>query len=807
MLKNYLLLALRVIRRNKLYSLINVCCLAIGIAVAMTVMVYVLHEHSYDGWHKNAGRIFAVSTSEKFGDDIWQNYQLSYLTGPLIRQTDPSVEAMVRTFRAIFNLDLQNPELPGAHFSEESRFHFADSNFFSFFSFRLLRGRAATVLNRPFSLVLTEKAAKKYFGAADPVGRILIMDGKYRMEVTGIAADPPSNSSFQFDFLTAMSTLGALEQYNPYMQDQQVHTGTFATWLLLRNPSDVPKVERNLGQLSMKPEEKALEASEHGYGDSASHQYTLQPLADGHLKRPNAGPLKRYLNIFTLVATLILLLALVNYMSLATARSSIRAKEVGVRKVLGAARSRLAEQFYVESGVYALLSFLLAILLFWIFRFYFFRLINLRIDNRFLLSPVVIGSFVGLLVVVILVSGSYPALVLSGFRPVAVLYGKMSRQLGGERVRKGFIVLQFTISMGLVTGSFIIGKQLYYLRHMDNGFDRENVIMLPFGVTLTHYSAYQREVAALPAVRQVATAYYKLFTGSTNVQLIDVPGKSPEALEGIEVDSTFISLLGLKWKEAPYGGELFGRDRLLLNEAAVEKFGLGPRATGKTIKSNGTVITVAGVLKNFNYTSLRREIMPFGVAVRPDVSKVWDSSWGGGCLFVKIGAHVNVPTVIASINTIYKKFDQRSSFDFQFLDDAFNETFTLDDRLAGVVDLSTMITILIACLGLFGLATFSAQQRMREIGIRKVLGASVASIGALLSRDFLRPVLLAIGIACPVSWWVMHKWLEDFAYRTGLSWWVFGGAGLGLVLVALGTVLSRSLRAARANPVENLRAE
>src|SRR3984957_3749816 len=258
MLKNYLLVALRVIRRNKLYNLINVGCLAIGIAVAMTVMVYVLHEHSYDRWHKNAGRIFAVSTSEKFGASNWQNYQLSYLTGPLIRQTDPSVEAMVRTYPAFLGLDLQNPERPEVHFREGARFSFADSNFFSFFSFRLLRGRPETVLARPFTVVLTEKLAKKYFGAADPVGRILLMDDQYRLEVTGVAADLPSNSSIDFDFVASLQTLPAIEKFKPYMADQQVHTGTFRTWLLLRDRNDVPNVARSLGRLSMKPEDKAL---------------------------------------------------------------------------------------------------------------------------------------------------------------------------------------------------------------------------------------------------------------------------------------------------------------------------------------------------------------------------------------------------------------------------------------------------------------------------------------------------------------------------------------------------------------------
>jgi putative ABC transport system permease protein len=585
-----------------------------------------------------------------------------------------------------------------------------------------------------------------------------------------------------------------------------VHVGAFYTWLLLKDAGEAPAVERNVSRLSMSAEAAELLRTERGYGEEDSHKYNLLPLGDSHLKGYDSGAHVQYLNVFSLVAGLILLLALVNYMSLSTARSAARAKEVGVRKVLGARRSRIAEQFYVESTVYALLSFAAGGMLFLLLRSYFFHLINVPIDGGFLRNPLVIVSFAGLLLVVILVSGSYPALVLSGFRPVAVLYGKMSRKLGGERVRKGFIVLQFTISMGLVIGSFVIGKQLYYLRHVDTGMDRENVVMLPFGTTMEHYGAYKQAVSELPAVRRVATTHNQLFAGGNFVQLVSIPGKPPIQLNGMIVDSTFISLLGLQWKEEPRGKQWFGRDHLVLNEAAVNAFGFGGVVTGKQIRVEDHFVTVSGVLKDFNFWSLHRGIEPFSVAVTPDVDKEWDSAYGG-CLYVKIASHVNVPTVIDALRKIYATFDSRTPFEFQFLDAAFDSNYKLEDRLAGMVSVFTVITILIACLGLFGLATFSAQQRMREIGIRKVLGASVASIGALLSKDFLRPVLLAIGIACPVSWWVMHKWLEDFAYRTSLSWWIFGGAGLGLVAVALGTVLSRSLRAARANPVENLRAE
>ena len=796
--------AWRTVRQNKFYSLINVSCLAIGIAVTMTVLLYVLHEHSYDRWHAKSRRIFAVTDVVRFGASTFPSYRFSYLTGPMALQTDPAVESMVRTYPAFVGLDLQNPASPETRFREGARFLFADSNFFSVFSFRLIRGQAATVLARPFTVVLTEAMAKKYFGTADPIGKTLVMDDVYRLEVTGIAADPPSNTSMVFDFIGSLSTMRGVEKLKPYLADQQAHEGAFSTWLLLRDISAVPAVERGLARLSMRTEAKELMRTE-GSGPEDTHKYGLVPVGELHLRGYDAASRREFLTVFIAVAGLILLLALVNYMSLSTARSAARAKEVGVRKVMGAGRWSLAKQFYIESALYALLSFLVGGVLFLLFRSYFFHLIDLPIDGSFLGNAVVIGSFVGLLVLVILVSGAYPALVLSGFRPVAVLYGKMSRQLGGERVRKGFIVLQFSISMALVTGSFVIGKQLYYIRHVDTGINREHVVMLPFGSTMEHYGAYKQAVAALPAVEQAATGFSKLFNGSV-VQLVSMPGKDPIQLYGMTADRALIRLLGIKWKEEPRDNGWFDREHVVLNESAVRAFDLGANAMGKQIKVQGQMVMVAGVVRNFNFWSLRRGVEPYSLTITADVAKEWPTGIAG-TLYIKLGAHANIPTAMDAVRKIYTQFDNRTPFEFQFLDEAFDRNYKMDDRLAGVVRLFSVITIVIACLGLFALATFSAQQRLREIGIRKVLGASVGSIGVLLSRDFLRPVVLAVIIACPVAWWVMSKWLEEFAYRTVLSWWIFAGAGLGLLLVALGTVLVRSLRAGRMNPVENLRSE
>jgi putative ABC transport system permease protein len=432
----------------------------------------------------------------------------------------------------------------------------------------------------------------------------------------------------------------------------------------------------------------------------------------------------------------------------------------------------------------------------------------LPVDSSFLLAPRVLACFAGLLLVVILASGSYPALVLSAFNPVAVLYGRLSRR-GGESIRKGFIVFQFTISMSLVLCSVIIGKELYFIRHTDTGLDRDNVVMIPFGTSLHHYEAFKREVQALPGIRQAATAHYPMYKGYDAFSAQLAGSDKQTSLNIFSVDDDFIPLLGLQWKEKPaLPAELTDGQHILLNETAVGHLGLSGDTdpVGQQVHLGNKNYKVAGILADFNYQSLQDKIGPLCLFVGKDTASAWGSEVSG-CLFGKIQAHANVPTVLDAIRRIYVRYDQRTAFEYQFMDDAFNSQFKAEDRLAGLFSAFTGITIFIACLGLFALATFSAQQRVKEIGIRKVLGASVTSISVLLSRDFLRPILLSVLIASPLSWWVMHSWLQNFAYRTPISWWVFPATGGGLLLIAQLTVLFRTAKAARANPAINLRSE
>ena len=791
----YLRGAFRNLRRNPFYALINIGCLAAGMAVSMTILLYVLHEHSYDRWQAHADRTFSTWGTFHYGNSEYHSGAVTYVTGPMLQKEDRNIETYVRTWQAFKTPLVQNAGKPGEVMAGNGPFLFADEPFFRFFSFPLLKGNPEQVLRRPNTVVMTARAAKKYFGSDNPVGRVLLYDKDLRLEVTGVAADPPSNTEMEFEFIGSLTGAETNPILKQPLQDQKVGGGNFVTWFRLKEASAAPAVAGTLTRMA------------HAGGqDEMKSSFELVPLTQGHLFGRERG-VGSYLDIFPYVAGLVLLLALINYMSLATARAAVRAREVGVRKVLGAGRATLAGQFYTESALFAVLSFGLGFLLFLAFRPVFLNLLQLKIDRAFLWTPGVVWCFGGLLVLVIAVSGSYPSLVLSAFKPVVVLYGRLSRMRGGERVRKGFIVFQFAISMVLMLCSVMVEKELYLIRHTETGVDRENTVMIRFGTTLPHYETFKREVQAIPGVQEAATAHYPMY-GGYELWSAQVEGSDKQMMLSIlDVDNHFTHLLGLQWKTPPsMPQELYDGKHILLNEQAVVKLGLTGEVIGRKVQLGSGEFLVGGILKDFVYGSLKNEVGALGLFVRDDTARRWGTTTNGW-MFVKMNAHVNLPTMIASLRSAYGKYDHDLPFEYNFLDEAFDKLYKAEDRLAGLMGLFTAITIGIACMGLFALATFAAQQRVKEIGIRKVLGASVASIGGLLSREFLRPVILAVVIACPVSWWLMHRWLESFAHKTSFSWWVFAATGAGLLGIALATVLFRSLRAARANPVENLRVQ
>ncbi|MDB5124605.1 MAG: FtsX-like permease family protein [Mucilaginibacter sp.] len=797
MIKNYIKIAWRSLTRQKLYSLINISGLGIGLAVCMLIMLYVTHELSYDKFHANAKRIFALNEHIKMGTQEINMAYTSYASGPIIKQSIPGVAGYMRTRKPFKDVVIESPILANTKFSE-SKIFFADADFFSFFSFRLLSGGVSNVLSQPFSLVITQDMAKKYFGNENPIGKTLKIktEDTYQYTVTGVAENVPSNSSIDFNFLASNASLKLMREAKPFLESQLVQGGAFTTYLLLKHPQDSMPVHR------------AVQSFINGKPGPKDDKFQLIPLTDMHLNTSGDSSNTKYLKIFPLVAGLILLLALVNYMSLSTARSTLRAKEVGVRKVNGASRMSLAAQFYIESALFTCLSFILGYMLCYLFKPWFLNILELKIDTSFLYSSPVLLILSGLLLITVLIAGSYPSIVLSAFKPAVTLKGKMSKQTGGIAVRKVFTTFQFAISVGLIICGIIIDRQLYYFRHTDTGVSRENVVMVPITNSFgKNYQSFKHDVLAIAGVSQAATAHYPMYKGYDMFFLHDKVKKEDMAMPVLSVDRAFIPTLNINWKIPPVSDDIITMpNKVVINETAISKLGLPANPIGEIVDFGGKQqYQVVGVTKNFNFSSLQSTIGPLCLFIAKDTVADWGVS--GGCLFAKIKPHTNLPTVISAIETTYKKYDHEKPFSYTFMDDAFNAQYKAEDKLASIFTLFTGITILLATLGLFGLAAFTIEQRTKEIGIRKILGASLSALAAMLSGDFLKLVLLAILVASPFAWWAMHSWLQGFAYRITMQWWMFAAAGVLAVLVAVVTISYHAVRAAIANPVDSLRNE
>ena len=587
MIFNYIKIAWRNLTKQKLYSLINISGLAVGLAVCMMIMLYVAHEMSYDRFHKNANRIFSVHYISKQDDNFTADW-VKYNSGQYIKQIQPCVEAYTGT------MDYNKPIIVSKSLTSKDKFSeskllFADAGFFKFFSFKLLLGNADHVLENPFSVVISRNIAKKYFGSDNPVGKTITLktDSAYTYQVTGVAENSPSNSSISFDFVASGLSLASMKEYNTLNVSGH-------TFLLLKHASDSAGLRRSMQVVVQKDA-------------NTNTKFVLVPLLDMHLNGVFSDLSKiNYLKVFSLAAILILLLALVNYMSLATARATLRAKEVGVRKVSGASRKTIAIQFYVESALFTILSFVLAYILFYAFRPWFLNVLQLKIDSSFLFSPLILMLLFVLLIVTTLLAGSYPALVLSAFKPVITLKGKMGKNTGGVIVRKVFTTLQFTISVALIICGIVIDRQLYFFRHANTGINRDNVLMIPadnsFG---KNYQLFNHDINSLAGVSYVATSRRSVFENDNLLMVNDKISNQATFISFFDVNNYFIPVLNLQWKIRPLPNtDVTAGRKILINEAVVEKLHLNTNPIGTFIQSGSEKYEVAGVLKNFNFAYL-----------------------------------------------------------------------------------------------------------------------------------------------------------------------------------------------------------
>jgi len=793
MYKSYFKLAWRRLINEKGYNFINIGGLAIGIVVSLIIILYFSHENSYDKFNPNAERVFVLNGKEKFASDSFDIFSMSYNSGPIISNNSPHVESYLRIYNPYTKVTIENPEINSSGILE-NKVLFADTNFFSFFSFSLKVGNIEEALKRPFTMVISEDAARKYFGNTNPIGKILKYNNSYNFEITGIAKNAPSNSSITYDFVVSLSSLFKMKEGEDMDRFRgNIISGAFRTYLLLKNKNDQANVQNLVQSLSKKDRDLK----------DISGRYFLSPFLDTHLNSVFTDNSNiKYLEIFKYVAALILLLSLINYISLSITKSTLKAKEIGVRKVVGSTRINIAQQFFIESSVNSFVAFIIGFILFFMTYKFFFNFIGLKIDLSFILSSRMFFTFTLLFLFIVFLSGAYPSLFLSSFKPLDVINNKFSGKVKGRELRKIFTIFQFTISVTLIIFSFTIRNQLHYLKNYNTGMSRENIVMIPFKNSIqNHYLAFKDDIVNLNGVSETATSNYPVYSATDNISVLPKNSSQYISLPMLNIDKNFISLFNIKWQIPPEDST----KGVIINKEAVKKLNLSSNPIDQDLSIKGGInLPIKGVVNNFNFSSLYNKLDGLCLIIMKDSSINWGSG-KEGCLFIKFAPNVSIPNLITSIKNIYDNYDKTTGFEYSFVDDVYDAQYKSEQRLSKIITTFSLISIFIACLGFLGLSYFLIIQMNREISIRKVLGASKLNLLNLLSKQFLSPILISNIIAFPIAWYISHKWLQAFVYRIDIKWGYFLITFLATILIVYTIILFQSIKAGRINPIKYLK--
>ena len=805
MIKNYLKIALRNLARYKQMTLINVLGLSVGMAACIIMLLFVQYELSYDRYHEKADRIYRIS--REFHDSEGEtNLHLGHLAPPFKPFLDEDFSDVIEASARLLQ---HNPLISYAEGDVqivEQDFFFAEPEVFDIFTFPLLEGDPATALSEPNTVVITESAAQKYFGHENPMGKTLNYEQQVDMKVTGVVQDVPENSHFHFSLLASFATvenfLGEEAMMNSW------GSNNYSTFVLLPegyNPSDLEAqfpdfIDRHLT----------------GDADVPASQWTalhLWPLTDIHLHSHLDSEIEAngdiaYVYLYAIVALFVLVIACINFINLTTARAARRAREVGVRKVMGAERKSLVKQFLSESVLVALFSLLLAVLFVSLALPYFNHLVDKQLSFSLLENPFLLVALLGIVMAVGIVSGSYPAFYLSAFQPARILRGSRGGSQGNTRLRSGLVIAQFAISIVLMVGVLTVERQLDYVKNKSLGFDQENLVVLPIDQDVyQQYEELKAQLLTWPGIADVT-----LTSRVPSGRLLDSQGGEVEVngemksidlrLADVSVDHDFIPSFGIKM----VAGRNFDIERasdsteaFIINEAAVRAIGWASpeEAINKKMNYSDRQGYIIGVTRDFHFESLHQSISPvvFYVTSRPVYN-----------LVIRAQSAAMAET-LAYLKERWAYLMPGYPFDHYTVSSRFQEQYDAEDRLGLIVRYFSLLAVFIATLGLIGLASYTAEQRTKEIGIRKVLGASVGQILLLLTRGFSKLILIAFVVACPLAYFLMSRWLETFAYHDTLPWWTFGGAGLAALLVAWITVGTQTMRAATRNPVQSLRTE
>ena len=794
MIKNYLVVAFRHLWRNRAFSLINILGVAVGMTAFFLIFSWVGLETSYDNFHSKADRIYRITSTTQTPSTVDSEATTFTPVGPNLKKEYPQVEEAVR-----LSTDWILVRRGEKHFIERKTV-LADSGFFKVFDFPLIAGDRNTALTASGSVVLTESAARKYFNTTDPMGKqLLVGGGGTPMTVTGVMKDIPENSQIKGDLFVSLSSYKAI--YGRPIADSEWTNHAYYTYLLFRPHTDVAAFERKL------PDFLERHTGEQAKQLQMSDILHLERLRDVYLRSKLDGFVTgsiRNVWIFSTAGIFILLIACINFVNLTTARSTERAKEVGVRKVVGAGRLQLARQFIGESVLICLLAFAVALVMAGVALPAFNTLAGKVVSTGVFTRPGDIALLFGLSLAIGVVAGIYPSLVLSAFRPVTVLKGRFATGTKGLLLRRGLVVFQFFISTVLIISTIVVYTQVKYMESRDLGFvkDQEMVIDTNFD---PNANAFKASLAGIPGVISTCIASGAPGNGfmSAYTKLQNPQGKMQELnIDMYLVDFDFIRQYGLKMLAGRAFSPAYASDTgtaMVMNESAVRMLGYrSPQeAIGRDFDQWGRKGKIIGVIRDFNYKSLKESISPMVMRIE---------TWAWLTVSVKVSA-ANLPATIAAVEGNWNRLVPTRPFEYSFLDEDFNKKYAAETGFGRLFFYFAALAIFISCLGVLGLASYSTIQRRKEIGVRKVLGASAGSIVQLLSTDFLRLVGLALLIASPTGWWVMDRWLHDFAYRAPISWWVFGvTAGLSLIIVFV-TIGVQAIRAALENPTQALRSE
>lgn len=817
MLRNYLIIAYRNLRKHSFYTLINILGLAVGIASCLIIVTYVVDELSYDRHHAHADRIYRVDSEIKFGPN---HLFLAVAPAPLaeaFRNDYPEVEAIGRFWNdgsiLVKRVD-QN--------IKETRAIYADSSIFRIFTIPFVKGSLEKALQDPFTMVISESAAKKYFPDEDPINQTLILENKDAYKITGVYQDMPATSHFRFDLMMALVSI-------PYHKDGNWLSNNFATYLKLRPGSTREGLEAKLPQMVDKycgPQAKMAlggDFSMENFRASGNKiDYSLKPVTEIHLNSDRMGELGTnsdiaYVYLFSAIALFILIIACINFMNLSTARSANRAKEVGVRKVMGSLRTHLVRQFLSESILLSLISFVLALAIAWLFLPPFNELAGKELFLP-LDKPVFWIQLISAGVVVGIIAGVYPSFFLSAFKPANVLKGNLSLGMKSGMVRSVLVVFQFFISIVLIIGTIAVNRQLSFIQQKKIGFNKEQIIIIKDAYGLgDQLESFKEEALKDTRVLSGTISGFLPVHGTNRSDNTYWPeGVQPTqenliSLQSWRVDHDYVKTLGMNIVEGRDFSREFPSDSsaVILNQSALRLFGITDHPIGKSIHSWSSTSTEAnidpnnfdkfiiiGVVEDFHFESLRQSISPLGLFL----------SRSRGLISFRFQAR-ETGDVIRSLEATWKKIAPGMPFSYSFLDEDFGQMYSAEQRLGKIFTVFAGLAIIIACLGLFALTAFTAEQRTKEIGIRKVMGASVSSIVMLLSKEFGKLIVIAFVVAVPVAWYAISSWLNSYTYRTEVGVGIYLLAGVVSFLIAWLTMGYQSFRAASADPVRSLRSE